>query len=167
MVPDSIAIKLKKLLQKYQYALLILVIGLILMIIPTKSEKKSTPPRIEPIDPAYSLQEQLEDMLYSMEGAGRVKVMLTVAEGQRIIYQKDREESRSESGTQHRNTTVILPHSGQSEQGLVEQKIPEKYQGAIVLCEGAGKPEICLKITEAVSKATGLSSDRICILKMN
>jgi hypothetical protein len=40
------------------------------------------------------------------------------------------------------------------------------YQGAVVLCQGAADAAVRLAVVEAVSKATGLGADKICVLKM-
>ena len=50
--------------------------------------------------------------------------------------------------------------------GLVRQVNPPEYLGAVVLCQGADNPSVKLSIVEAVSKATGLTTDRITVLKM-
>ncbi len=38
--------------------------------------------------------------------------------------------------------------------------------GAVVVCDGAGSAEVCLRVVRAVSAFTGLGSDRIIVLKM-
>lgn len=149
--------------QEYKYVALILVIGLILMLIPSKKEAEpvSDPETVQQILP-QELQDTLSEILSSLEGAGKVKVLLTQAQGERVIYQTDmqeREDSLAED-------TVILSGSGKEQKGLIRQIIPPKYQGAVVLCQGAHNASVKLAIVEAVSNATGLSTDRITVLKM-
>ena len=48
----------------------------------------------------------------------------------------------------------------------MQQKLSPVYQGAIILCQGADSPSVRLAITQAVSKVTGLPTDRIAVLKM-
>ena len=49
---------------------------------------------------------------------------------------------------------------------VVAQALNSKYLGAIILCQGADHADVKLQITQAVSRATGLGTDRISVLKM-
>jgi len=40
------------------------------------------------------------------------------------------------------------------------------YRGAVVVCQGGDNASVRLAVVEAVSNATGLTSDRITVLKM-
>ena len=40
------------------------------------------------------------------------------------------------------------------------------YLGAVIVCQGGDSPTVKLAIVEAVSNATGLSADKITVLKM-
>ena len=108
----------------------------------------------------------METLLCRIEGAGKVKVLLTESMGERIIYQTDEDSNHSEkSGTVHIET-VIVSNSGKGESGLIKQVIPPAYLGAVVLCQGADKPSVKLAIMEAVANATGLGTHHISVLKM-
>jgi stage III sporulation protein AG len=48
----------------------------------------------------------------------------------------------------------------------VRQVIPPKYQGAIIVCQGAEKATVRLQVVEAVVNVTGLTADKITVLKM-
>ena len=40
------------------------------------------------------------------------------------------------------------------------------FRGAVVLCQGAGRPEVQLAVKEAVSSLTGLGMDHITVCAM-
>ena len=61
---------------------------------------------------------------------------------------------------------MILTDGSRAQQALVEQVIPPVYLGAVVLCQGAGSAAVRLSVVEAVSRATGLSTNQIVVLKM-
>ena len=68
-----IAGKVTDILKKYRYALLVLVIGLVLMAIPTQSTKKSNAVTDNPNPVAaegHTLQQQLKELLSQVDGAG-------------------------------------------------------------------------------------------------
>ena len=152
-------------LKEYRYVLLVLFLGIVLMLLPqskaAEEGDKETP--VPETVAGESFQEQLEQLLSMVQGAGKVRVLLTEAAGERVIYQTDGEES---SQNTRRTDTVILSDSGRAESGLVQQILPPTYQGAVILCQGADSAAVRLALIEAVSNATGLSSDRISVLKM-
>ena len=154
------AIKVVNLIKKFKYAAIVLVIGIALMLIPNISSSKST--KVQNTNTTYrqKLDEDLASILCKVEGTGRVEVILTVSEGEQTVYQTDTDQSGYEQ------KTVIVSNSSRTENGLVMRVDPAKYLGAIVLCQGADSHAVRLAVTEAVSKITGLGTDRICVLKM-
>ena len=43
--------------------------------------------------------------------------------------------------------------------------VSPQYLGAVVVCDGADAPQVQLAVTQAVAQFTGLSTDRISVLK--
>ncbi len=159
--------KLYALLKKYRYVVLVCLLGICLMMIPEKSEAEIP---AETIPQTQSRTEDtaklLSEILSKLYGAGKVEVVLTVAAGERTIYQTDSQGSGTVDSGDVRIETVIVTSSEKEQRGLVTQTIPEIYLGAIVLCQGADDPAVRLAIAEAVSDATGLGTDKISVLKM-
>lgn len=152
--------------KRYRFAILILIIGLALMLIPGKREEQQnqTPIQAE-IQDRPEMTEELAQILSHIQGAGKVEVMLTVAYGEKTIYQTDEDCSSGENGST-RIETVIITNGERGQNGLVQQVNPPVYLGAIVVCQGADRSAVRLAIVEAVSKVTGLGADRISVLKM-
>lgn len=161
--------KLTAILMKYRYALLVLVIGLVLMGIPTVRSEDPIRDIAAPdnnTSTVQSLEDKLSILLSKVEGAGDVNVILTVAAGEEIIYQTNEDRSDSDTTSSINKNTVTVTDSGRNQTGLVRQVKPEIYQGAIILCHGADSPSVRLAIVDAVSRVTGLGADRISVLKM-
>ncbi len=152
-------------LKKYRYLLLILLAGIFLMAIPGKEAES---PQVSPTVPVTEpgLEESLSALLCKIEGAGKTEVLLTEAEGIETLYQMDEDRTLGENTTDITRKTVLTANSGRGEAGLIRQINPPVYQGAIVLCRGAGDPRVKLAIVEAVSSVTGLTTDKITVLKM-
>ena len=85
--------------------------------------------------------------------------------GEEILYQCDEDSVRTEESADIRRQTVVLGGS-QNQEGLVRQINPPSYRGAVILCQGADSARVRLALVEAVSKAAGIGSDRITVLKM-
>ena len=161
-----ISSQLRLTLKKYGWPLLILVAGMLLMGLPKETASEPEPARNEMPDSGKDLSEQLEDLLEHVSGAGQVRLLLTEASGAVTHYQTDQDQSNNGQSGDLRQDTVILTESDRSQTGLVRRVDPPVYQGAVVICQGADSPAVRLAMVEAVSKATGLSTDKISVLKM-
>lgn len=160
--------KASKLLQKYKYAALVVAIGIILMSIPsfqTKEIDKQSTPTPETIT-EVSFEQRLEEVLCSIEGAGRVQVMLTVAVGEEVVYQTDDDNTTGGNTSTTRFKTVTVTDAQRNQNGLVRQINPPLYKGAVIICQGGDNPSVRLQIVDAVSKLTGLGANHISVLKM-
>ena len=165
-VKDSIK-KVTSKLSKYRYALLIVLIGLVMMTLPeNKSEEqistKSTP-SLSQVD--TGMEACLSSILSKIQGAGDVYVMLTTTHGEEIIYQTDQDTANGIDTNSKKSNTVTLTDANRNETGLIRQKNPPRYLGAIIVCSGADDPTVRLSIVDAVSKVTGIGSNRISVLK--
>lgn len=160
--------KLTNMVKKYRYVLLVLTIGLILMSIPSHDSNREAAP--VPTDPeenrTITTEESLAQILSQVDGAGDVRVLLTVVSGEETLYQTDEDVSVDGESSSAQVSTVRISSSDREEHGLVRQINPPVYKGAIIVCQGADDPKIQLAIVDAVSKVTGLGADRISVLKM-
>ena len=153
------------LISKYKYPLIILLVGVFLMLFPKRTDVSS--PNIEATtQQEVSIEQQLSEILSQVKGAGKVEVMLTIREGEEILYQMDTNISQGESSGNQTHDTVIISDKNRSQSGLIRQIYSPKYQGAIILCTGADDPNIRLAIVDAVSKITGLGADKISVLEL-
>ncbi len=160
----QIAGRFQGIVSKYKYAAIVLVIGIVLLLIPGKStrEKQKTSQPAQQTETYTLTSKELAEILQSIDGAGKVQVMLSVANGEKTQYISDKDVSENST----KNDTVIITNADRSEVGLIEQINPPVYRGAIVVCQGADSAQVRLSITQAVSKITGLGTDNICVLKM-
>ena len=149
----------KELVRKYRYVLLVVLAGLFLMALPDGKNTKAAPePAAAETEPRQDLQTGLEEILSQIQGAGRVQVLLTQREGEQT------DEDSTSSGI--RSDTVLLNGSDRSQTGLVQQVNPPTYLGAVIVCQGADSASVRLAIVSAVGSVTGLSTDKITVLKM-
>ena len=164
----NILAKILDLIKKYRYAILVLLIGLVLMSIPSFQDSKDaavSDNRVQTVDEP-SLESKLSQILSQVNGAGKVEVIRTVAAGEEVVYQTDNDETNTADSSAKNADTVTITDANRNQNGLVRQVNPAVYQGAIIVCEGADNPTVHLAIVDAVSKITGLGTNRISVLKM-
>lgn len=150
---------------KYKYAAIVLLLGLLLLNFPTKKTQNKVIEQDRPATQTFDA-EKLTKILQSVDGAGEVQVLLSVASGEQTVYQTDTDISGAGESSTSKTETVIITDSDRNEIGLIQQVNPPIYLGAVVVCQGADSPSVRLAITQAVAKITGLGSDNICVLKM-
>lgn len=151
---------------KYRFVLLVLAVGILLMLLPNRSQPSYKDTDEEITLQEESLAESLEQILSYIEGAGKVSVLLTEKQGREVLYQVDEEKAAGEKAQDIRRRTVIVTDSSRQESGLIRQTNPPILLGAVVVCQGADRPKVKLAVMEAVMRATGLPSNCICVLKM-
>lgn len=155
------------LIKKYRFVLLLLLIGIVLMSLPeltndAKSQKETVTVKEEKI----SVTEELSKILSSIEGVGKVRVLLTEKQGEQTVYQTNDNTTSSDTSQSVQSSTVTVTDAQHAQAGLIRQINPPTYQGAVIVCQGADSPGVRLSVIDAVSKLTGLKSDRISVLKM-
>ena len=144
---------------KYKYLILVVLVGIVLILIPVGGDDKSD--NAKPVSgieaPEFSVvqeEQRLEEALGNVEGAGDVKVMLSLRAG------VERELVAQEKG-------ALVVSSGSGVQSAVEKRfVYPEYLGALIICEGADIPSVKLDITRAVQSVTGIGSDKITVIKM-
>lgn len=153
---------------KYKYVLIIVFLGMVLMMFPTqKRDDTVVASTIREDVEEKDLATQLEQILGKIHGAGEVRVLLSVQQGEQTIYQCDTTTTEDGERKDRKEQTVLVTDADRKQAGLIYQKNPPTYLGAIILAQGADDPVVKLDIVRAVSHATGLGADRISVLKMH
>ena len=141
--------KLRDIFRKYRAVGLVLLAGLLLLLLPTG--KSSGQERQTSDDTQlYSLEEteqRMAQLLGRMSGVGRVQVMLTLKTGPTLQLAQDMDLEQEEGSLRQRSQPVTV------------------YQGAVVVCQGAGSSAVRLAVTEAVAALTGLSTEKITVVQ--
>ena len=145
--------------KKYQYVLVVVLLGVVLMLIPQGPREVQTVIEKEEIV-APDLEQQLSAILSQISGVGKAEVLLTEAVGRDTVYQVDTRQNQGNADT------VIITDQNREETGLVKQILAPVYRGAVIVCQGADRAGVRLAVVDAVKSVTGLSSDCITVLKM-
>lgn len=159
--------KLTAYVEKYKYVLLVLTAGILLMLIPWRQDTGEnagidTPPE------NYSLaqiQDDMEELLRHIDGVGQIKVMLTLKSGSTLQLAENTTLSQRDQENKQDSEIVKLNRGSGSQDVVITEQIYPTYQGAVIVCQGAENPSVKLAVTEAVAVLTGLSSEKISVVK--
>lgn len=158
------------LFRRYQYALLVAAVGVVLMLLPTAGggAERETPERQDAGIADFGadgLEERLEDALSRMEGVGQARVVLTLRSGPGQVLAQDTKLTARETQSESSRSTVLMSRGSGCEEPVVVQQLSPQYQGALVVCSGGDDPSVRLRVVEAVGALTGLGADRISVSK--
>lgn len=159
-------------LLRFKYPLLILLLGAFLLLLPGKGARTDQTAEAAPTESAEQpdCEARLEEILSQVQGAGKVRVMLTVRSGPETIYQQDTKlDTDSEEGSEsnrEENATVLISRGSGTEEPVISQVLGPDYWGAIVVCQGADNAQVKLSVVQAVCSVTGLGADQVTVLKM-
>ncbi len=158
-----------KALKKYQYVMLVLLAGVLLLLWPAGEEPRAAESQQgeEAQDPFQigSLEDRLEAALSQVEGAGEVTVVLTLREGPQAMPLQDLRESGEGSGQSRESSAVLLSRGSGGQELAVLQQLGPEYRGALVVSPGGDDPRVRLALSNAISALTGLGADKITICK--
>ena len=158
-------VRWSELWKKYKFVLLVVLVGVILMLLPVSSKTKETAAGdSQTPQEAFDLEaveQRMEEVLGKIDGVGKLRLMLTLQSGTRLTLAEDTQ--RDQERTQQE--TVTLNRGSGNQEIVVTNRYYPVYQGAVVVCQGAGSSAVRLAVTETVQALTGLPSDRIMVAK--
>lgn len=110
-------------------------------------------------------ESRLEAFLSEIDGAGEVKVYLTVGSEQRYVYATEGRHSRSDNKTEEEEKYVIVG-GGSEKNALVETIEAPEITGAVIVCGGGGDAAVRENIYKAASAALGIPTAKIYVAKI-
>lgn len=123
------------------------------------------------------MEAKAESLLSGVNGAGQVKVMITLRASSEQVVEKDMPVTRSQTSEQDsqggsrmvsefatEDTTVYRKGNGYEEPYVVKTLSPS-VEGVVVVAEGAGNGEVSKNLSEAVQILFGVEAHRVKVLK--
>lgn len=178
-------VKLKQ-MKKDQWLIVVLVGILLLVIALPTAPKETVGEKTEnlPLSQSESREEELEgrltDVLETVNGVGKVRVMITLKSSGEKVVEKDRSlEERSitedvqEGGgrttaeqSSGEETVYVKENDGGETPYIIEEKEPE-IAGIVVVAQGGDNSVTAKNIVEAVMALFGVEAHKIKVMKMN
>lgn len=153
--------------ERYKYAALAAVIGAGLLLWPGGETGETVEQTGDFSAERESIQREMEEILGHISGVGQVRVMLTVdTDGERQLA-RDTELSYSGATAApedySRRTETVLTDTDAGDEAVVTRRLYPTYRGALVVCQGGGRAEVRLAVTEAITALTGLTADKVTV----
>ncbi len=110
-------------------------------------------------------EKRLEEFLSNIDGAGDVRVYLTVGSTAKTIYATEGKRSKTDNKTEEEEKYVMVG-GGSDKSALVENIEAPEIQGAVIICSGCDSPAVREQIYRAAAAALGLPTGKIYVGKL-
>ncbi len=162
--------KITERLKKDKKLLFILILGFsgMLLLLFSGSPKTEAVPKEGSSDIAEvekSIEEKLSALIKTVDGAGKVKVIVTVESLEEKTVAINSETENGENKSEYKSEYVIIENSGDSE-GLLLKITAPVVRGVGITCEGAESGTVKQEIIRLVSATLGVPVNRIWVTKM-
>ncbi len=119
------------------------------------------------------LQANLASIITKIAGVGDAQVLVTLETGVQYVYATEHKasgdrtmaggQSASEKSTSE--TTFVVVDAAGGKAPVLVQRIEPVVQGVVVVCDGGGRAEVRQAVTDAVTTACGIGSNRVTVTK--
>lgn len=168
---------------KNQIIVAIGLVGLILIsassIFKKDSKKEHIPAQNQTMETRReTLQQNLENIISSIDGAGKSKVLVTFENSVETVYateekkNKEASEDKAEGEVTRKKETddcekkyITIKDGEGTEHALAVTEIEPKVKGVVAICQGGDNPVVKQKVTEAITTALNITSKRVCVIK--
>lgn len=116
------------------------------------------------------LEDKVQEIVESIEGAGETRVMITLSETTEYIYATNDKDTRKSSDNDDNSTfenDYVIIENNSNDAGLLIKTIEPKVRGVAVVCAGGNDSSVQRQIYSAVSAVLNISTSRISISKLN
>ena len=116
-------------------------------------------------------EEKLKCILETIDGAGKVEVMITLESCYENVYLKDSslktQSTEEDFKKEEAETYVMAKKDSNTQEGIIIKVYEPVVKGVAVVAEGGGNENIKLAIMETVSAVFNINSTNISVEKMN
>ena len=134
-------------------------------LVPSSSPSKTDVNEYSYDEYVSSLEEKTKDLVESIDGAGKCRVMLTLKDTRESVYAKNSEESKGEGS--YSNSYEYVLYKGQDGETpvLVKEYFPQ-VNGVAVVCTGADNIAVKENIINCISSVFNIPTSKISVSKL-
>lgn len=154
--------------KKLLFIILLGLSGMILLLFSGSGDDSAKTDKTENTDiyeTAGLIEKELEELLRTVDGAGKVKVMITIDCLEEKTAAKNTESESSDSSSET-NEEYVLIDSDNGSDGLILKTTAPVIRGVGISCQGAVSPTVKQELTRLTSAALGVPVNRIWVTKM-
>lgn len=113
-----------------------------------------------------SLNDELTELLSSIDGVGECRVMITLRNTSESVYAKNSDSSSSDNSKSNSDEYVIYDSENGDSPILLKENFPD-IEGVAIVCSGGDNVAVKEKVIKCVSALFNISTNRISVAKLN
>ena len=160
--------------KKILVILILAVLGIVILIISEFAgvSEKSDVTKSQNTSEEYAevIEKKLSEIITSIDGAGKTKVMVTVETGEENVFAKEvktsEENDEKENRTDYEYEYVVIKNGTSSENGMLLKVIEPDIRGVAVVCSGGDNAAVKENIINTVSAVLDIKTNKISVCKM-
>lgn len=168
--------RVKSLLLKDKKILLLvimLLIGILFLIITefvgTEDKKTESADDISIAEYSESIENKLEKLISSVDGAGEAVVMVTLDSGEENIYAKEiksnEETNDRKKSDKYEYEYVVVKDGSSTESGMLLKVTQPEVRGVAIVCDGGDNAAVRENIINTVSAVLDIKTNKISVCK--
>lgn len=112
-----------------------------------------------------TLESRLEEVISSIDGVGKCKIMITLENTNESVYATDNEIKSDDNSLNQKDEYVLYETDGGETPVLIKEYMP-KVQGVTVICDGGDNKQIQEKIINSVTALFNIPTSRVSVSKI-
>ncbi len=171
---------------KVKIIVLLGLVGILMILLSECGSKQSKEPQptqqstqVVMADYTSDLEEEITQIVSSIQGVGENQVMVTLASSEEYVYASETKDSldRTEDvGTDNSKKTqikdvresslILVEDENGQKQALIQKQLEPTVKGVVVVCEGGDDIGVQQRVIDAVTVALDISSSKVCVTKL-
>lgn len=154
--------------KKLRLFILLGAVGMILILLSEMlPSAKTSPKKTDDMYQQYiaSLEKETAELIASIDGAGRCRVMITLKDGNESVYARNTQENNSDSSISRSDEYIFCDGESGDEPVLIKQYFP-RIQGIAVVCDGAEDTFVRESILQSLSSLYNVPVSKISVSKL-
>ena len=126
------------------------------------------------------LEDKIHTMVSGIQGVGKAKVMVTLESSTEYVYESEKKEQndtakdyaegqtkKEQEKNNYERNIILVEGTGGKREALLKTTIEPKVKGVVIVCQGGENIEVEKSITDAVTTALDISSNKVCVVKLS
>ena len=168
---DQLTDKMKKITAGRNFPKVLVFLGIVMMLLImfTDDDKKEKANEISKTNSEFITSDsfvdysenKLTEILESIEGVGKNRVMVSVSGTEEYVYAEEIRKTASQSENEY-----VIFDSGSGKNALVIKVNNPEVSGIVIVCEGGDDPKVCEQVYKVISTAFNIPTNRIYVAEM-
>lgn len=149
------------------------VIGIVLLLLSEFFDNNSIGKEKESVpsgnDYVTMIENKLSEIVSSVDGAGKVDVMVTIETGEENVYARqvktDEEKNDNKSSSDYEYEYIVIKTGSSTESGMLLKVIEPNIRGVAIVCDGGDNAAVRENIINIVSAVLDIKTNKISVCK--